>query len=63
MTTSQATMLGVATFLVAFVLCLVHFAVLDIKALYLIGPGIATAAGGYVTYTSALTERPGSRTA
>lgn len=60
MTKPQATMLGVATFVVAFGLCVALFGALDVKAIYLVGPGIAVAAGAFAAYKRALGNTPRS---
>ena len=56
MSKSQATLLATGTFVVGFGLCIVLFAILDVDAIYLIGPAVVVAAAALVTYRSA---RPG----
>jgi hypothetical protein len=53
----QAAMLGVATFVVAFAVCIAIFAALDISAIYLVAPAIAVGAGAFAAYRNALDDR------
>jgi hypothetical protein len=50
-------MLGVATCVVAFAVCLAIFAALDISATHLVAPAIAVGAGAFATYMNALGDR------
>lgn len=53
MTNSRAIMLGVATFVLGFALCVVLFEALDVETIYLVGPAIAVGAGAYAAYRTA----------
>jgi hypothetical protein len=53
MSKSRAALLAAATFVVAFGLCIALFAVLDVDAIYLIGPAVVVGAAALATYRSA----------
>jgi NADH:ubiquinone oxidoreductase subunit 3 (subunit A) len=61
MSKPQARLLAAATFIVGFGLCIALFAVFDIDAIYLIGPGVVVAVGAFAAYHSARRDDPPSR--
>jgi hypothetical protein len=60
MTKPQATLLAVATFVFGFGVCVAVFAALDVKAIFLVGPGILVAGSAFAAYKSALDDGPRS---
>jgi hypothetical protein len=58
MSKPRAALLAIATFAVGFGLCIAVFAILDIDAIYLIGPGVVVAAATFAAYHSALRGDP-----
>jgi hypothetical protein len=53
MSNAQATLLAAAAFVVGLGLCIALFAVLDIDAVYLIGPIVVVAGAALAAYRSA----------
>ena len=58
MSKPRAALLALVTFVLGFGLCIALFAVLDVGAIYLIGPGVVVAAAAFSAYRSALRDDP-----